>query len=76
MAQAPAALVAAVVVVVNSLADLLPESYSSDDKSVDIEECFGRFRQRLGLHQNRFGNNTESSSHKICLVRYSPAMVQ
>ncbi len=54
MAQALAAPVAPIVVVVNSLADLLPDSYSGDDKSVDIEECLGRFRQWLGLHQNRY----------------------
>ncbi len=30
-----------VVVVVNGLADLLPDIYSGDDISVDIEEFFG-----------------------------------
>ncbi len=31
-----------VVVVVNRLADLLPDSYSGDDTSVDIDEFFAR----------------------------------
>ncbi len=33
-----------VVEVVNGLADLLPDSYSGDDTSVDIEEFFARYR--------------------------------
>ncbi len=68
MAQAPAALVAHVVVVVNSLANLLPDSYSGDDKSVDIEEFFGRFRQWLGLHLNRFGTNAEKVAAIKCVL--------
>ncbi len=59
LAQAPGL---PVIVVVNGLADLLPDSYSGDDMSVDIEEFFGRFRQWLGIHQNRFGNNTEKAA--------------
>ncbi len=52
-----------VVVVVNGLADLLPDSYSGDDMSVDIEEFF---RQWLGIHQNRFGNNAE----QVAAIKY------
>ncbi len=48
-----------VVVVVNGLADLIPDSYSGDDMSIDIEECFARCRQWLGINQNRFVNNEE-----------------
>ncbi len=66
MAQAPAAPIPPVVAVVNSLADLLPDSYSGDDMSVEIEECFDRFRQWLGLHQNRFGTNAE----KVAAIKY------
>ncbi len=58
MVQEPVAAPAPpVVLVVNGLADLVPDSYTGDDMSVNIEECFGRFRQWLGLHQNRFGTN-------------------
>ncbi len=42
---APQAAAAHVVVVVNGLANLLPDSYSGDDTSVDIEEIFARFRK-------------------------------
>ncbi len=64
MSQPPAAVPAPpLVVVVNGLADLIPDSYSGDDMSVDIEEFFGRFRQWLALHQNRFANKAESSSN-------------
>ncbi len=59
---APASLAPPVVVVVNGLADLLPDSYSGDDTSVDMEEFFGRYRQWLGIHQNRFGNNAEQAA--------------
>ncbi len=45
------------VVIVNGLADLLPESYSGYDMSIDIEEYFDRYRQWLDIHQNRFANN-------------------
>ncbi len=45
-----------VVVVVNGLTNLLPDSYSRDDISVDIEEFFARYRQWLGIHNNRFNN--------------------
>ncbi len=48
-----------VVVVVNWLADLLPDSYWGDDTSVDIEEFFARYRQWLGIHNNRFANSVE-----------------
>ncbi len=48
-----------VVVVVNGLADLLPDSYSGDDTSVDIKECFARYRQWLGIHNNGFVNVAE-----------------
>ncbi len=48
MAEVPAAATAPpAIVVVNGLADLLPDSYSGDHMSVDIEEFFGRFRQWL-----------------------------
>ncbi len=64
MSQPPAAVPAPpLVVVVNGLADLIPDSYSGDDMSVDIEEFFGRFRHWLALHQNRFANKAESSSN-------------
>ncbi len=66
MAQAPAAPIPPVVVVVNGLVDLLPNSYSGDDMSVDIEEFFGRFRQWLGLHQNRFDTNAEN----VAAIKY------
>ncbi len=52
--------------VVNGLVDFLPDSYSGDDMSVDIEVCFSRFRQWLGLHQNRFGINAE----KLAAIKY------
>ncbi len=46
MAQPAAAAPAPpVVVVMNGLSDLLPESYSGDDSLIDIEEFFGIFRQ-------------------------------
>ncbi len=62
MAQAPATPAAQPqvnVVVVNGLADLLPDSYSGDEMSTDIEEFFGRYRQWLNIHQNRFAINAE-----------------
>ncbi len=63
IAQAPAAAPAPPVVVgVNGLADLLSASYSGDEMSVDIEEFSGRFRQCLGLHQNRFGTNAKKAT--------------
>ncbi len=54
------------VVVVNGLADLLPDSYSGDDLSIDIEEFFGKYRQWLHIHQNRFANNAE----RVAAVKY------
>ncbi len=67
MAQAPGAAPQPVnVVVVHGLADLLPDSYSGDDMSVDIEEFFDRFRQWLGLHQNRFATNAE----RVAAIKY------
>ncbi len=62
MAQAPAAPAVPPqvnVVVVNGLADLLPDNYSGDDMSTDIEEFFGRYKLWLNIHQNRFANNAE-----------------
>ncbi len=59
---APQAAAPPVVVVVNSLADRLPDSYSRDDTSIDIEEFFARFRQRLRIHNNRFTNAAEQVS--------------
>ncbi len=56
-ATAPAAQPPIHMVVVNGLADLLPDSYSDNDMSIDIEELFGRYRQWLQIHQNRFANN-------------------
>ncbi len=56
---APQTAASPVVVVVNGLADLLPDNYSGDDTSVDIEEFFARFRQWLGIHNNRFDNTAE-----------------
>ncbi len=44
---------------VNGLADLLPDSYSGDDISIDTEEFFARYRQWLGIHNNRFNNTAE-----------------
>ncbi len=55
-----------VVVAYNGLADLLPEGYSGDDPLIDIEEFFIRFRQWLGVHQNRFANNVD----KIDAIKY------
>ncbi len=51
-----------VVVVVN----LLPDSYSGDDTSVAIEEFFARYRQWLGIHNNRFTNAAE----QIAAIKY------
>ncbi len=48
--EAPAAPPQVKVVVVNGLADLLPDSYSGDDMSTDMEEFFGRYRQWLQIH--------------------------
>ncbi len=58
-AAAPAAPSQVNMVVVNGLADLLPDSYSGDDMFTDIEEFIGRYRQWLQIHQNRFANNAE-----------------
>ncbi len=66
MAQQGTAAVPPVVVVFNGLADLLPDSYSGDDHSIDVEEFFGRFRQCLGIHQNRFANNAD----KVGTIKY------
>ncbi len=44
---------------VNGLADLLPDSYSGDDISVDIEEFLARNKQWLEIHNNRFNNAAE-----------------
>ncbi len=41
-----------VVVVVNGLAYLLPDSYYGEDMSIDLEEFFARFRQWLGIYNN------------------------
>ncbi len=40
-------------------ADLLLDSYSGDDISINIEEFFARYRQWLGIHNNRFNNAAE-----------------
>ncbi len=67
MALPPAAIPASPLVVVgNSLADLIPDSYSGDDMSVDIEEFLGKFRQWLSLHQNRFANNAK----RVAAIKY------
>ncbi len=55
-----------VVVIVNGLADLLPDSYSGDDTSVDLEEFFARHRQWLGIHNNRFANSAE----QVAAIKY------
>ncbi len=55
-----------IVVVVNGLADLLPDSYSRYSTSFDIEEFFARFRQWLGTHNNRFANNAE----QVAAIKY------
>ncbi len=55
-----------VVVVVDGIADLLPDSYSGDDTSVDIEEFFARYRQCLGIHNNRFANSPE----QVAAIKY------
>ncbi len=54
------------VVVVNGLADLLSDSYSGVDMSIDIGEFFGRYRQWLQIHQNRFSNNAE----RVAAIKY------
>ncbi len=41
---APQAAAPPVVVLVNGVADLLPDSYSRNDTSINIEEIFARFR--------------------------------
>ncbi len=51
---------------VNGLADLLPDSYSGDDTSVDIKEFFARYRQWLGIHNNRFTNTAE----QVAAIKY------
>ncbi len=51
---------------VNGLADLLPDSYSADDTSVDIEEFFARYRQWLGILNNRFNNAAE----QVAAIKY------
>ncbi len=66
MAQQPAATAPPVVVVYNVLADLLPDNYSGDDPSIDIEEIFSSFRQWLGVHQNRFAHNSD----KVGAIEY------
>ncbi len=48
-----------VVVVVNGLDHLLPDSYSENDMSINIEEFFARYRQWLGINNNRFSNSAE-----------------
>ncbi len=55
-----------VVVVVNGLADLLPDSYSGDDISVDIKEFLAKYIQWLGIHNNRFNNAAE----QVAAVKY------
>ncbi len=68
-----------VVVVVNGLADLLPESYSGDNTSVDIEEFFAKYRHWLGIHNNRFNNAAEQVAaikYVLSGVRYCVTMVQ
>ncbi len=52
--------------VFNGLADLLLDSYSGDDPSIDLEDFFSRFRQWLGIHQNRFANNAD----KVGAIKY------
>ncbi len=63
---APQAAAPPVVVVVNGLTNLLPDSYSGDDTSIDIEEFFARFRQWLGIHNNRFANAAE----QVAAIKY------
>ncbi len=55
-----------VVIVVNGLANLLPDSYSGDDTAVDIKEFFARYRQWLGIHNNRFNNTAE----QVAVIKY------
>ncbi len=55
-----------VVVVVNGLANLLPDSYTGDNKSIDIEKFFARYRQWLGIHNNRFNNAAE----QVAAIKY------
>ncbi len=66
MGQSAAAAAPPVVVVFNGLADLLLDSYSGDDPSVDLKEFFSRFRQWLGIHQNRFAKNAD----KVGAIKY------
>ncbi len=51
---------------VNGLADLQPDSYSGDNTSVDIEEFFARYKQWLGIHNNRFNNTAE----QVAVIKY------
>ncbi len=51
---------------VNGLANLLRDSYSGDDTSINIEEFFARFRQWLGIHNNRFANAAE----QVAAIKY------
>ncbi len=67
MAQQPAAAPPLVnMVVVNGLADLIPDSYSGDHLSTDIEEFFGKYRQWLNINQNGFANNAE----RVAAIKY------
>ncbi len=55
-----------VVVVINGLAYLLPDSYSGDGTSIDIERFFARYRQWLGIHNNRF----ENAAEQVTVIKY------
>ncbi len=48
------------------MADLQPDSYSGDNTSVDIEEFFARYKQWLGIHNNRFNNTAE----QVAVIKY------
>ncbi len=55
-----------VVLVVNGLANLLPDSYSGNHTSVDIKENSMGYRQWLGIHNNRFTNVAE----QVAAIKY------
>ncbi len=43
---------------VEKISDLIPKSFSGIDDSVSLEDFFKKFVSWLGLHRNRFHDNT------------------
>ncbi len=55
-----------VYVIADSLSDLIPESYSGNNPSTDVEDFFGKFKTWVIFHPSRF--NTEQA--KVNAIRY------